>query len=542
MKKVNLIKLICLMIVPLFLISSNVSAQKSFQNNEIITETTPDDIDPLVDLEVTFTVSEIRALDEIDMPGDWIWLEPDFYVKVWINDVVNVSPVWNDMRYVKPNWSVTQNVPDDEENVSIRIELWDWNRGRDEICDISTISSDFPEGPQLELIYSLKTGHWRGDDYLHYDYTRFDRSGYGRANGCDDNSIYDKENDCEIWFDITQNDYDGDGIPYWTETNVFNETDQCHPMVDDSGRDDDNDSIPIEWEHKWGYYRSYDWHTGEVYHAWFYHPFEWNDHENLDPDLDGLDNVEEYLTSQWGSDPFRRDMFIELDQMEKGPNGEGNYIPELSTEVFRDPFAKQNIVVRFDTGNWGGGEKDIPFDESTDMDELRDLYWKYFQHEDPDNWRQGVFRYAIIIYNSSRHPGFVFWGDSDDYYSDSFILSTKYFEDKGQGYPGIINLQLKNFKGFFDRETRRTNAYACSMMHESGHILGIYNSNTPGCDDRNSHHYKMKNWWKWRFTYRSCMNYGRVITVLDYSDGSRGKNDFDDWYRIDLTLFQRSRA
>ncbi len=95
---------------------------------------------------------------------------------------------------------------------------------------------------------------------------------------------------------------------------------------------------------------------------------------------------------------------------------------------------------------------------------------------------------------------------------------------------------------FFDKEFRRTYAYACSMMHESGHILGIYHSNTPGCDDGNSHHYKMKNWWKWRFTYRSCMNYGRVITVLDYSDGSRGKNDFDDWYRVDLTLFQISRA
>jgi len=27
--------------------------------------------------------------------------------------------------------------------------------------------------------------------------------------------------------------------------------------------------------------------------------------------------------------------------------------------------------------------------------------------------------------------------------------------------------------------------------------------------------------------------------VVDYSDGSRGRNDHDDWGTIDLTLFQR---
>ena len=78
------------------------------------------------------------------------------------------------------------------------------------------------------------------------------------------------------------------------------------------------------------------------------------------------------------------------------------------------------------------------------------------------------------------------------------------------------------------------------MMHESGHILGVYSSNTPGCDDDQSRGFRQVNWWKWFFAYKSVMNYGRVVTILDYSDGSRGKNDFDDWHRIDLTLFQQT--
>jgi hypothetical protein len=35
------------------------------------------------------------------------------------------------------------------------------------------------------------------------------------------------------------------------------------------------------------------------------------------------------------------------------------------------------------------------------------------------------------------------------------------------------------------------------------------------------------------------MNYRYVYSgMIDYSDGSRGKNDFDDWNTLDLTFFQ----
>ena len=61
-----------------------------------------------------------------------------------------------------------------------------------------------------------------------------------------------------------------------------------------------------------------------------YDPFKWENHSTLDPDKDGLDNIEEFRTWQWGSDPFRQDIFIEIDQMEKGPNGQGSYCTNSS--------------------------------------------------------------------------------------------------------------------------------------------------------------------------------------------------------------------
>ena len=474
------------------------------------------DLDPLVDLTVTVEIDEIRALDKIDKNSD-----PDFYVKIYIDDHEYVSPVWHNMKYVKQKWSVTHNVPDDVENVTIKIQLWDWNPGLDKLCDISR---DYDMGNHendrdIDLIYSLKTGHWVGEDYVEHDPTMFDPSGYGRLNGCDDNSIYQNDLDCELWFNIYQDDYDGDGIPYWTEVNVFG----TDPTVDDTGMDADNDGVPIEWEYKWGYtLEPWRWE-----HGWVYNPFTWENHSSLDPDRDGLSNVEEYLTSQWGSDPFRKDLFIELDQMEESPRGEKSILPDGAKDLLRDAYDKHNIVYHLDDGCMGGSDM-IPFDEVTTRKELQDIYWNYFLHGDPNNWRRGVFHYGIVVYNAT-YPGFVFWGGVGPYL-DSFQISSKGMEKKVR--------QTKLLKPFTSTEERRNIVYASAYMHETGHTLGIFNSNTPGCDDQYSKYPWQKDWWKWR-PYKSVMNYGYMYLMVDYSDGSRGKNDFNDWANLDLAFFQR---
>ncbi|KYK32085.1 MAG: hypothetical protein AYK22_00575 [Thermoplasmatales archaeon SG8-52-3] len=520
-------KILLLTIVCFLLISVNVSALKisidSTQNetkrlinsidNGLLVISNKDDknIDPLVDLEVTVTIKEIRALDKINILG-----KPDFYVKVFINDEVFKSKTWRNQKYVNESWSATADVNDTIENVSIKIQLWDKYPLLDKLCDLSENNEIFRAKRDVELEYNLKTGHWTGDDFIYPDSAWTDFSGYGRLNGCDDNSMYQRDRDCLVLFDITQNDYDGDGIPYWTEVNVYG----TDPEVDDTGRDDDNDGVPIEWEHKWGNLIWYNWHQGTYEFYWFYHPFEAEDHEHLDPDNDGLNNIEEYLMSEWGTDPFRRDIFVELDQMEAGPNGEpASYLGEGAKDMLRDAFDKQNIFLHIDDGCMGGGEW-IPFDEDLDRDELPQIYQDYFLHGGKNNWRRGVFHYGIVIYWGG-YAGFVF--DTEDSYWGAFQISSKRVDDKHK-FPG---------------EKRRDTAYASVYMHELGHTLNIY---IPGGHQQFNSFILDWIYWTKFLAYKSCMNYGYTYRLVDYSDGSRGRNDHDDWSNLDLKSFQGAWA
>jgi len=301
-----------------------------------------DDLDPLVDISLTVDILAIRALDEIERCSD-----PDFFVNLIINNEEFTSPTWNDQNYLYDCWSVTTDVPDDVETVSVTIELWDSNNALNEKCDISENPNTISDGYFVNLIYNLKTGHWYGDDY-----SIGDKSGYGRVCGCGDGSIYTDENDCELWFNIYQNDYDNDTLPYWVETNVYG----TDPEIDNIGEDADEDGCPIEWEHRWGF-----------------NPLIWDDHENYDPDGDSLTNIEEYLTKNFGSDPFRQDVFLELDYMEESPDGTISVIPEESKELLKNPFHRRNIVFHIDSGEVDGGEI-LPFDDNVVFDEVREIY------------------------------------------------------------------------------------------------------------------------------------------------------------------------
>jgi len=474
------------------------------------------DFDPLCDVQVTFILQKIRSLERtepqllVEKKIDTL-SNPDFYVIVTINDVNFTSPVWNNTQYLYDlNWTVTMNVPDDKELVTIRIQLWDWDIGYDKRCDISSINDDkLLRNYDAEINYNIAKGRWFGDDFVNSGNGLFDPSGYGRLNGCDDRSYYDKERDCELWFDITQTDPDNDGIPYWTEVNVFH----TDPTVNNRGWDNDSDGVPIEWEHKWDY-----------------NPFIWEDHRNIDSDKDGLNNIEEYLTSQWGSDPFRKDLFIELDQMEKGPNGLMVQFPKDSIELLATTYDSRNIVLHLDDGSLGGGES-IPFTQKTNQWNLHKYYYQYFLHGNLTNWRVGVFHYALNVYDAGW-AGYVF-NNGYNNHPDSLQISSKYHENFTIQHP-FYNLRRKTF----NIQTQRERVYAAVIMHETGHTLGIFRGNTPGCDNGKTVKPSQYDYWKYG-PYKSVMNYRYVYSgMVDYSDGSRGKNDFNDWDTLDLTFFQ----
>ena len=507
MKSYNILNFI---IILLFILPSvNVIANpiNVIVNTQNKTET---DFDPLTDIKVNFTLLGIRSLEKDDNHlyfKEYVdkHSKPDFYVKITINDETKKSKVWFNTAYVyDPDFSFEVNVPDDEEYVDIKIQLWDWNLGLDKLCDISGDTSYFNGGYDVEITYSTKYGVWWGDDHKEGpdSIIATDPSGYGRLNGCDDGSIYQHERDCELWFTITQNDVDDDGIPYWVEQNLF----YTDPTVDDRGRDDDQDLVPYEWEYKWGHQCYRDWHTGEMQHYWIYHPFEPDNHIEFDPDDDGLNNYEEYLVSSYDSDPFRKDLYVELDMMEQ------TIFPEKAKELLRTVYNRRNIVFHLDDGCMGGQDI-IPFDKNCSFDDVQNIYNNYFLHNDENNWRRGIFHYGLLTYEvDASAPGYCFR-------PDAYQIS----------YMGMLR---KARIPYFKKEI----VFASGYMHECGHTLGIFNGNTPGCDDQLSKNPFQINYWKW-IPYKSVMNYGYIYRILDYSDGRRGKNDFDDWNRLDLSYF-----
>ena len=488
-------KLIVLMILVIMLPLSSIASSS-------VIKSTNEDLDPLVDVSVTVEIQAIRFLEDtleksyesskavIKIPLIKNLLNrlfrlatvddgnPNFYVKVFINGEEFTSDVWPDSKYVYGTWRATLNVPDDEEFVDIKIQLWDLKDSSSIPCDISGDPDDY----DVELTYSIKTGHWTGDDSLK------DPSGYGRLCGTDDGTIYETDNDCEIWFNIYQNDFDGDTIPYWTEQYYY----YTDPKVKDEG-DPDGDGASVEWEYKWGY-----------------NPFIYDYYEEIDPDGDSINNYEEYRTSQWFSDPFRKDVFVELDMMEDGPNGEKVYFPEASEELLNTAFDRQNVVFHLDYGDMAGHDR-VPFDDLSTRGELDQIYEDYFLHGDENNWRRGVFHYGIVTYNVDGPPGWM-------YRSNAFQLASLGMED------------LTRYD-WLDRNI----IYASGYMHELGHTFAF--NPIPGHNKQSQYPWQPGYWIN--RPYKSCMNYGWVYTLVDYSDGSRRSPDIDDWARIDYDAFER---
>jgi hypothetical protein len=496
--------------VGILLLSINGIVNSSKANNV-------DDFDPLVDVSVTVEIQAIRFLEaeKTGLNTEPVFFKnirenyrlspfldalkkifdnkvkgtlnkdnnPSFYVKVFINDAEFVSDVWDSVKYIyEPDWTATFNVPDEKEFVDIKIQLWSSigeNKLGDMMYDISGDSTGIVDQYDVEITYSIKNGTWTGDDKLK------DSSGYGRLCGCDDGTIYQEDRDSELWFNIYQNDYDGDGIPYWTELNDYS----TGPEVKNYG-DPDNDGIPVEWEYKWGY-----------------NPFEYENHKKIDPEQDSINNYEEYLTSEWYSDPFRKDVFVELDLMEEGPNGEKSYFPENAGELITTAFNRQNIVFHLDAGDMNGHEI-IPFEENVDRADLIEFYYNYFLHGNENNWRYGVFHYGVVVYTSTSAAGYMFRPNA--------------FQVSSRGHENLV----KN-KGY-DRDI----VYGSAYMHELGHTFGFWP--IPG-------HTRTDNplYWLWVISYKSCMNYEWMYKLVDYSDGSRRRPDIDDWNRIDYNFFER---
>jgi hypothetical protein len=76
-------------------------------------------------------------------------------------------------------------------------------------------------------------------------------------------------------------------------------------------------------------------------------------------------------------------------------------------------------------------------------------------------------------------------------------------------------------------------------MHELRHTCGLTVDDHGGNDNQVAAIPFTLQWWNYR-NYKSCMNYRYTYKILDYSDGTYGKGDFDDWGALDFSFFKNT--
>jgi len=266
-----------------------------------------------------------------------------------------------------------------------------------------------------------------------------------------------------------------------------------------SENDTDNDKVPDWWEEKWGY-----------------DPNKWDDHKNLDSDKDALNNLEECFTDQWGSNPFKKDIFLEIDWLEStNPNQPNNPPKELLEELVL-AFKKHDINFHFDIGNLGGGEEISFSDFKSSYVKLVDFYWDYFLHNDLKNPRKGIFHYEIIC-SYCPDLNFPFFGFDN---LDSIAVSADW---------------LKAENPFKSKDELIIGA----TVHHLGHTLGLIVDSYGGIDNEGVLIPFSFQWWKYH-NYKSCMNYKYKYKIFTFSDGTHGYGDFNDWNKLDFSFFKNS--
>ena len=264
--------------------------------------------------------------------------------------------------------------------------------------------------------------------------------------------------------------------------------------------DIDQDGVPDWWEETYGY-----------------NPQVKDDHQILDPDDDGLTNIEECYAYTYGSDPFHKDVFWEFDWMEcRTYETEENKPSQEYIKKAIDIYAAYDISLHVDVGNLDGGEL-IPYKANFSFADLRDHYWDYFLHNDINNPRKGIFHYGLIC-DYGPASGFAFMGLDN---LDGFCISADILKNNHEvPYP-------------------RQRFIMGASIHELGHTLGLTVDDHGGNDNKIATLPFTLQWFKY-LSYPSCMNYFYTYFILGYSNGTHGLGDFNDWSHMDFSFFKNT--
>ena len=513
----NKMKIIAFMLVVLLILSSVFIYYRYLQEKEIRSEKTDeptiidDRISPYENQGVFVEINRIRhrgLINELTKFGSRKWMiEPSFYYTVDIDglqvnsrDASGLGAKSADQLFI--TWDtmfqehkIPKDVEEEQEESTIIIQIIEVIKS-----GLLNLKTEDVVREEIKVTYDYRTGRWAGDDYP------YDKDGYGHYLG----------DTFEIWFNIYQTGRDSDGIPYWTEVNILH----TDPSVDDSFLDPDDDGIPTAWEWKWGY-----------------DPHSWDDHANLDPDIDGLENIEEYKVAKYFADPYSQDIYIEVDGMEKGGFFDPPHVMwEESMQGMIERFSEHNIRVYIDNGWPGtsqnaGGESLPHYDVTVDyLGMMRQFYIHHFPDE-----RKGIFHYVVVGHGA----GF------------SYPLVSNKYDTTHLGYN--IRQMLNPFRNPYCVPTPRAWRVhlGAMLMHETAHTLGIYTPNIEGNDNHSAlfalnpfskegREYA-KTWGQYysvtNYYWSTMMDWKKVL--FDYSDGSNGPPyDYNDWEYLYLPFFQ----
>jgi len=452
-------------------------------------------ISPLENQGLTLEIKRIRhrgLADKLMKFGRSWRNKPTFYFvgvideKEFSSDKTSLFTTWDTMNMQR---RILRDVEEEKEASEVKLTIVERTTTGLIFKKTTDIQKD-----SFSVTYDYRTGRWSGDDNYK------DNDGYGHYLG----------ETFEIWFDIYQNDVDGDAIPYWTEVNILD----TNPWKDDSKLDPDEDGIDTYWEWKWDY-----------------DPFTWDDHCELDPDIDGIENIEEYQMKKWLANPFSPDIYVEVDGMvKKNFLDPLHFLSKESQQFLIERFCRHGFNLYFDDG-WpggpvnGGGEI-LPWYTASAMAD--GVILQYYENHFADE-RKGIFRYLLC------------GGDQP-----AFTTPTKFNRQDGMHVVNHFKLDL-GYKAF----TKRTKNLVLAMLtqHEMGHSLGINPWTFEGCDNTSYNKGKQaakefKDTWG---QYVSCMNYyyschfekTRTFQMYDYSNGKNGPPyDQNDWEALYLPNFQ----
>jgi hypothetical protein len=470
--------------------------------------TIDDRISPLENQGVVLEILRIRdrtLIDKLLKPGKSWENKPSFYFISNIDGLEYVSKdvtqhgrttevMFNTWDTMFEENKIMKDVPEEQETSVITLTIMEQIKS-----GLLGLKTQNVERDSFSVTYDFRTGRWSGKDNFK------DHDGYGYYLG----------ETFEIWFNIYQIDFDGDFIPYWTEVNILG----TDPTVDDSKLDPDGDGIPTAWEWKWGY-----------------DPFTWDDHENLDPDLDGLSNIEEYQMAKWFADPYIQDIYYEVDYMGSG----GLFDPphplfEESKQGLIERFSEHNIKLFIDDG-WpdgpeNGGGQELPHIAKISQDS--GMMLQFYDHYFPDE-RKGIFRYLVIGHGGGfQHPS-----KNNVYDTTQIAYISARFKPLQMAFNFILGGAVPTARGKrvqLGSLILHEMAHSCSIDADNCHFGGIDNISM------GTYLFPNKNYVKTWGQYHSVLNYLYTNNpkTFDLSDGQNGPPyDQNDWGYMFVGYFQ----